>query len=55
MRTTIDIDDPILTKGNLVPDAHLAVLLSHHGVVKLYTHDKDFRKFSILNARDPVA
>lgn len=42
------------TKGNLVPDAHLAALLSQHGVVTLYTHDRDFRKFPFLQARDPV-
>jgi uncharacterized protein len=42
------------TKGNLVPDAHLAALLSQHGVVKLYTHDRDFRKFSFLEVRDPL-
>ncbi|MFZ2651691.1 MAG: TA system VapC family ribonuclease toxin [Burkholderiaceae bacterium] len=42
-------------KGNLVPDAHLAALLSQHGVVTLYTHDRDFRKFSFLQLRDPLA
>ena len=43
------------TKGNLVPDAHLAAVLSQHGVVRLYTHDRDFRKFSFLDVRDPLA
>ena len=43
------------TRGNLVPDAHLAALLNQHGVAKLYTHDKDFRKFSFLDVRDPLA
>ncbi len=50
-----ELTKDVPTKGNLVPDAHLAALLSQHGVVKLYTHDKDFRKFSFLDARDPVA
>lgn len=45
----------VTTRGNLVPDAHLAALLSQHGVVRLYTHDRDFRKFSFLDVRDPVA
>ena len=31
-------------RGNLVPDAHLAVLLRQHGVRTLYTRDADFRK-----------
>jgi uncharacterized protein len=46
-------DVPI--RGNLVPDAQLAALLSQHGVVTLYTHDRDFRKFDFLEVRDPFA
>lgn len=42
-------------RGNLVPDAHLASLLSQHGVTALYTHDRDFRKFEFLDVRDPLA
>ena len=45
----------VATRGNLVPDAHLAALLSQHGVVKLYTHDRDFRKFTFLEVHDPLA
>jgi toxin-antitoxin system PIN domain toxin len=41
-------------KGNLVPDAHLAAVLRQHGVVKLYTHDRDFRKFDFLEVIDPL-
>ena len=41
-------------RGNLVPDAHLAAVLRQHGVVKLYTHDRDFRKFDFLEAVDPL-
>jgi toxin-antitoxin system PIN domain toxin len=43
------------TRGNLVPDAHLAALLRQHGVKVLYTHDRDFRKFDFLDVRDPLA
>jgi uncharacterized protein len=43
------------TRGNLVPDAHLATVLQQHGVVTLYTHDRDFRKFGFLDVRDPLA
>jgi toxin-antitoxin system PIN domain toxin len=50
-----ELTKDVPTRGNLVPDAHLAALLSHHGVVKPDTHDKDFRRLSILDARDPVA
>lgn len=42
-------------RGNLVPDAHLAAVLVQHGVTVLYTHDKDFRKFVLLDVRDPLA
>lgn len=42
------------SRGNLVPDAHLAALLRQHGVRVLYTHDRDFRRFSFLDARDPL-
>ena len=41
------------TRGNLVPDAHLAALLRYHGVKTLYTHDRDFLKFPFLDVRDP--
>ena len=43
------------TRGNLVPDAHLAAILQQHGVRKLYTHDRDFLKFAFLDVHDPVA
>lgn len=40
-------------RGNLVPDAHLATLLRHHGVNKLYSVDSDFRKFKFLKVINP--
>ena len=40
-------------RGNLVPDAHLAALLLQHGVRRLYTIDRDFRKFDFLEVTDP--
>ena len=40
-------------RGNLVPDAHLASLLRQHGVPRLYTIDRDFRKFDFLDVVDP--
>jgi hypothetical protein len=41
-------------RGNLVPDAHLAALLRQHGISRLYTHDRDFRKFDFLEVIDPI-
>lgn len=43
------------TRGNLVPDAHLAALLRQHGVKTIHTHDRDFLKFSFLDVNDPLA
>lgn len=42
------------TRGNLVPDAHLAAILRQNGIATLYTHDRDFRKFAFLDVRDPL-
>lgn len=50
-----EVSAEVPTRGNLVPDAHLAALLRQHGVKVLYTHDRDFRKFSFLDVRDPLA
>jgi len=40
-------------RGNLVPDAHLAVLLLQNGIRTLYTNDADFRRFPFLDVRNP--
>lgn len=50
-----DVTRRVPTRGNLVPDAHLAALLRQHGVRTLYTLDRDFRKFDFLAVRDPFA
>jgi toxin-antitoxin system PIN domain toxin len=47
--------DGVVTRGNLVPDAHLVALLIQHGVTTLWTHDRDFRKFEGIRVRDPFA
>jgi uncharacterized protein len=49
-----EVTQNVRAKGNLVPDAHLAALLNQHGIATLYTHDRDFRKFSFLDVRDPL-
>lgn len=43
------------TRGNHVPDAHLATLMRQHGVAVIYTRDKDFRRYDGIEARDPFA
>ena len=42
-------------RGNLVPDAHLAALLHEHGIRRICTHDRDFRKFPDIEVFDPCA
>ena len=54
-QTYRSVTGDVPTRGNLVPDAHLAALLTQHGVTTLYTHDRDFKKFAFLNVKDPVA
>jgi toxin-antitoxin system PIN domain toxin len=40
-------------RGNLVTDAHIATLMRQHGVSTIWTHDRDFRRFDGITARDP--
>ena len=43
------------TRGNHVPDAHVAALMRAHGVGVLYTRDRDFRRYDGIQASDPFA
>lgn len=45
----------VTTRGNLVPDAHLAAMMRVHDIRKIYTHDRDFLKFTFLKVVDPVS
>ena len=49
------VTDETFVRGNLVPDAHVAAILFQHGVRTLYSNDRDFRKFSLLELRDPFS
>lgn len=49
-----EVSAEVPTRGNLVPDSHLAAVLREHGVTTLYTHDRDFRKYTFLDVRDPL-
>jgi uncharacterized protein len=39
--------------GNLVPDAHLVTLMLENEVRTIWTHDRDFRRFTGIEVRDP--
>ncbi len=41
--------------GNLMHDAHTAVLMREHGIKMIYTRDTDFHRFPFLQIADPVA
>lgn len=40
--------------GNLVFDAHTAILMREHGIRRIYTHDAHFRRFPFLEVIDPL-
>jgi toxin-antitoxin system PIN domain toxin len=40
--------------GNIIHDAHTAVLMREHGIKKIYTKDTDFYKFPFLEPVDPT-
>jgi uncharacterized protein len=44
---------PILS-GNLVHDAHTAVIMLEHGIRMIYTRDADFHRFNFLEVIDPL-
>ena len=41
--------------GNLVHDAHTAILMREHGIRRIYTRDTDFHRFPFVEVIDPVA
>lgn len=43
------------TRGDDVPDAHLAALMRQHEVRVIYTRDRDFRRFEGIEVRDPTS
>ena len=44
-----------LPTGNLISDAHIVALMRENGVRTIWTHDRDFRRFSGIEVRDPLA
>lgn len=44
-----------LLSGNLMHDAHTAILMREHGVRRIYTRDTDFHRFPFLEPIDPLA
>jgi hypothetical protein len=42
-------------RGNILHDAHTAVLMREHGIKEIYTRDTDFHRFPFLTIIDPIA
>ena len=40
--------------GNLLHDAHTAILMREHGIRRICTRDTDFNQFSFLEIIDPI-
>jgi toxin-antitoxin system PIN domain toxin len=40
--------------GNLLHDAHTAILMREHGIARICTRDADFNRFPFLEVVDPV-
>jgi hypothetical protein len=41
--------------GNILHDAHTAILMREHGIGRICTRDTDFARFPFLDVIDPVA
>lgn len=43
-----------LLRGNVLHDAHTAILMREHGIRRIYTRDTDFHRFAFLEVIDPL-
>lgn len=43
-----------LLRGNVLHDAHTAILMREHGIRRIYTRDTDFHRFAFLEVVDPL-
>ncbi len=41
--------------GNILHDAHTAILMREHGIGRIHTRDAAFHRFDVLDVVDPVA
>jgi hypothetical protein len=41
-------------RGNILHDAHTAILMREHGVRRIYTRDQDFHHFEFVEVLDPL-
>ena len=53
--TLLSVTRETYVRGNLIPDAHLVALMRENGVSRIWTRDRDFRKFDGIDVIDPLA
>ncbi len=41
-------------RGRVVHDLHIAALMREHGINRIWTRDRDFRRFPFLTVLDPT-
>jgi hypothetical protein len=41
-------------RGNILHDAHTAILMREHGIRRIYTRDNDFQRFPFVEVVDPL-
>jgi uncharacterized protein len=51
--TEVIAESPHLA-GNILHDAHTAILMREHGIKQICTYDMDFHRFSFLEVVDPL-
>jgi hypothetical protein len=51
----LEVAADALPSGNPVSDAHLVALMRENGVRTIWTRDRDFRRFTGIEVRDPFA
>ena len=44
-----------ILQGNMVHDAHTAIIMLEHGIRMIYTRDADFHRFDFLEVIDPLS
>jgi toxin-antitoxin system PIN domain toxin len=42
-------------RGNILHDAHTAVLMREHGIRRIYSRDRDYHRFDFIEVVDPLA
>lgn len=50
----LDCTQGLPVRGNAVPNTHLAAILKQNVVTRLYSADRNYRRFDLLKVIDPI-